>query len=214
MSKKEEEVRDDNLVLVTQPSLLNPISSQSSVLVTLYSVLSSHYSLLSTQPSALIILCLALLITACSPKEEEVVLKESLQQYLEKAQDWAPIEARINGPINAAQRSQFVDDQFVLSTLRPVILIVQDYLKELESYQPETSALRDLHQQYIEAWRSHYLACATIVEAMEKKDYVLLAKGTEDIRGARAALLDALAGLSQLLVEAGLRSPETEVAER
>ena len=154
-----------------------------------------------------------LFLVACSPKNEETALKEDLQRYLEEAEKWAPVEARINGPIDAVQRSQFVNEQFVLSTLRPIVSIAQDYVRELEGYQPETLTLQDVHRQYIEAWRSHHLACATIVEAMEKQDYILLAKGTEGLREARMSLRDVLAGLSQLLVQSGLRSPETEVAE-
>ena len=92
-------------------------------------------------------------------------------------------------------------------TLRPVVLLVQDYVGKLEGYHPETPALQDVHRQYIGVWRSHQLACETIVEAMEKRDYVLLSKGTKNLNEARSALLTVLDGLSELLVESGLRSP-------
>jgi hypothetical protein len=140
--------------------------------------------------------------------QEEEALKQDLQRYLEEAQGWASTEARINGPIDNVQSSHFVNDQFVISTLSPVVSLVQDYVGRLENYQPQTPTLQTVHQHYVGAWRFHHLACTTIVEAMEKKDYILLAQGTKGLREARSTLLDVLDGLSQLLVESGLRPEE------
>ncbi len=160
-------------------------------------------------PLSLALFFLWFAASSCSLfEEEEVTLKTDLQHYLEEARSWAPMEAQINGPIETVERSYYADDHFVLSTLKPVVSLAQDYVGKLEDYEPQTLLLQGLHRRYIEAWRSHELACRTIVEAMEKKDYILLAKGTQELRRARSALRDVLAELYRLMRKEEILSPK------
>ena len=148
---------------------------------------------------------LILLLAAC-PRPESTSPKEDLTQYIDKARIWAATEARINNAIAQVRRDQFVHDDFVISELKPVVGVSQDYVQELEQYQPKTPPLRNVHLEYIEAWRAHYFAIAALVDAVEKKDYVQLAQANTNLLEAQRSVSDALADLARLMREAGLQA--------
>jgi hypothetical protein len=60
--------------------------------------------------------------------------------------------------------------------------------------------------EYIEAWRAHYLALASIIDSVEKKDYIQLATSNNALLEAQRSVSDTLADLARLMREAGLRS--------
>jgi membrane-bound lytic murein transglycosylase B len=156
---------------------------------------------------ALSILCFTfytLVLSGCSSKASNV--KEDLTKYMDQARLWAAVEAQINNAIASVRRDQFVHDDFVTETLKPVIGVAQQYVQQLENYQPRTPPLYNVHQEYIEAWRAHYFAMAALVDAAEKKDYIQLAKANNDLLEAQRSVSDALADLARLLREAGLQS--------
>lgn len=146
----------------------------------------------------------SLFLFSCSSRESDV--KGDLTQYMNKARLWAAVEAQINNAISNVRRDQFVHDDFISETLKPVIGVAQQYVQQLENYQPRTPVLYNVHQEYIEAWRAHYFAMATLVDAVEKKDYIQLAKANNDLLEAQRAVSDALADLARLLREAGIQS--------
>jgi hypothetical protein len=153
-------------------------------------------------------LCLSLsffLLSAC-PRPEGISAKEDLTQYIDKARLWAATEAQINNAIATVREDQFVHDDVITGTLRPVVGVSQEYVQQLENYQPRTPPLRNVHLEYIEAWRAHYLALASIIDSVEKKDYIQLAKSNNDLLEAQRSVSDALADLARLMREAGLRS--------
>lgn len=145
-----------------------------------------------------------LFVFACTSKTADV--KDDLTKYMDQARLWTATEAQINNAIASVRRDQFVHDDFVAETLKPTIGIARDYMEELEHYQPKTPPLHNVHQEYIEAWRAHYFAIAALVDAVEKKDYIQLAKANNNLREAQRAVSDALADLARLFREAGIQS--------
>ena len=154
--------------------------------------------------TSILTLCLCL-FSAC-PRPEGTSAKEDLTQYIDKARLWSATEAQINNAIAKVREDQFVHDDLVINTLRPVVGVSQEYVQHLESYQPQTPPLRNVHLEYVEAWRAHYLAIASIVDSMEKKDYIQLSQANNDLLEAQRSVSDALADLARLMREAGLRS--------
>ena len=153
-------------------------------------------------------LSLCLLFVSGCPRPNEHNAKEDLTHYLDKARLWAATEAQINTAIASVRKDQFVHDDFVATTLKPAVGIARDYVQELENYRPQTPSLYNVHQEYIEAWRAHYFALAAVVDAVEKKDYIQLAKANSDLLEAQRSVSDALADLARLMREAGIQ-PET-----
>jgi hypothetical protein len=162
---------------------------------------------------SLLCLCLCLsALLACKPKTTNV--KDDLLQYIDKARLWAATEGQINNAIATVRRDQFVHDDLISATLKPAIGASQEYVQELEKYRPQTPPLMNVHQEYIESWRAHYFSMAAIVDAVEKKDYIQLAKANNDLLEAQRSVSDALADLARLLREAGIQrepSPEEQV---
>ncbi|NOT56687.1 MAG: hypothetical protein HOP18_18975 [Deltaproteobacteria bacterium] len=146
-----------------------------------------------------------LLLSAC-PRPEADPTKADLTQYIETARSWAKTELQINAAIAKVREDQFVHDDLVISTLRPIVDVSQKYVQQLESHHPRTPPLRNVHLEYIEAWRAHYLAFSGMIDAVEKKDYIQLAKANDELLAAQNALADALTDLSRLMQETGLRS--------
>lgn len=149
-------------------------------------------------------LCL-FLFSAC-PRSEGTSAKEDLTQYIDRARLWAASESQINNAVAKVREDQFVHDELIIETIRPVVGVSQEYVQQLENYQPQTPPLRNVHLEYIEAWRAHYLALASIVDSVEKKDYIQLSKANSDLLEAQRSVSDALADLARLMREAGLRS--------
>jgi hypothetical protein len=146
---------------------------------------------------------LLLFLTACRPQPSN--LKDDLTKYIDSARLWAATEAQINNAISTVRRDQFVHDDFVTETLKPAVGIAREYVQQLEQYQPKAPPLINVHQEYVEAWRAHYFAMAAVVDAVEKKDYVQLAKANNDLLEAQRSVSDALADLARLLREAGMQ---------
>jgi len=154
--------------------------------------------------SVLFSLSCTLVLLGCSSKESQI--KEDLTKYMDEARLWAAAEAQINNAIAAVRRDQFVHDDFVSETLKPAIGMAQKYVEQLENYHPHTPPLYNVHQEYVEAWRAHHFAMASVVDAVAKKDYIQLAKANNDLLEAQRSVSDALADLARLLREAGLRT--------
>jgi hypothetical protein len=154
-------------------------------------------------------LCLSLLLFVFSygcPRPQEADVKGDLTKYMDQARLWAATEAQINNAIISVRRDQFVNDDFTINTLRPIVGVAQEYVQQLENYHPQAKPLQNVHQEYIEAWRAHHFAIAAIVDCVEKKDYIQLAKANTDLLEAQRSVSDALSDLASLLRKAGLRS--------
>jgi len=151
-------------------------------------------------------LYLSLCLLAACPRPEGTSTKEDLTQYIDKARLWAPTETQIINAIAKVREDQFVHDDMVIDTLRPIVGVSQEYVQQLENYHPRTPPLRNVHLEYIEAWRAHYFAIASIVTSMEKKDYIQLAQANNDLLEAQRSVSAALADLARLMREAGLRT--------
>ena len=125
---------------------------------------------------------------------------------MDQARLWAATEAQINNAIITVRRDQFVNDESTINTLKPIVGITQEYVQQLEKYHPQAKPLQNVHQEYIEAWRAHHFAIAGIIDCVEKKDYIQLAKANTDLLEAQRSVSDALSDLASLLRKAGLRS--------
>ena len=139
---------------------------------------------------------------------EAVSLQDDLTAYMDQARLWAATEAEINNAIASVREDQFVHDDFVLETMRPAIGVAREYVVELERYEPQSPALTQVHQGYIESWRAHEFALVSIVDAVERQDYIQLSRANNELLEAQRSVSDVLAALARLLRESDL-SPDT-----
>ena len=139
---------------------------------------------------------------ACQSRTTSI--KDDLQSYLEQAKQWTAAEEQIHQAVVTVQRDEFVHDDLVTATLKPMIDVSHDHVLALEQYRPQTPPLLNVHREYIEAWRALSLSIALIIDAMTKKDYILLAKAKKDLSEAQQLRSSALSNLARLFREAGL----------
>ncbi len=146
-------------------------------------------------------------LSAC-PSSQEHSVHDDIKQYLERKQDWLPTENQVNAAIEIVRRDHFVHDDLTVNVLTPFIGLSQDYIRELEAYQPHTPAVSNIHQQYIEGWRAYQFAIAAAVDAAERRDYVQLSSANVNLFRAQQVVMNTNANLNQLAERTGLNPPD------
>ncbi len=154
-------------------------------------------------PTLLGLLAWIAVLSACQAEQQPDVRAE-LTTYMDQARLWAATEAKINTAIAGVRKDQYVHNDFVLATMRPAIGVAREYVAKLEQYEPHGSSLMSVHQGYIESWRAHEFAMVSIIDAVERQDYIQLSRANEELLEAQRAVSDSLAALARLLREAGL----------
>jgi hypothetical protein len=143
---------------------------------------------------------------ACtSPPARDPAVVEDVLDYVAKIKKWEPVEAKTLKAIKDVRDSQFVDDEYVVATLGGVMDDMQLHLVEIERYQPRTAPVVEVHERYRKAWNDLHDAFSAVIEAMQRKDYLALSKGTESLRTSRQELLLVAAALDILLEDSGLK---------
>jgi hypothetical protein len=147
-----------------------------------------------------------LLACACtSPPARDPAVVEDVLEYVSKIKKWEPVELKTLKAIKDVRESQYVDDEYVVATLSGVMDDMQLHLAEIERYQPRTAPVSEVHERYRKAWNDLHDSFTAVIEAMERKDYVALSKGTERLRSSRQELLLVAAAIDILLEDSGLK---------
>jgi len=148
--------------------------------------------------------------TQASPRDPAVT--QDVVTYVAKIKKWEPIETEVLKTIRDLRRSQYVDDDYVITTVAGVMDDVELHLEEIARYQPRTEPVVEVHDRYRAAWRGLRDSFATILNAMERKDYIALSRGTEAMARSRDELVTVAAALNLLLKESGLKQDDDEAA--
>ncbi len=151
---------------------------------------------------SLLIAPLILAVASCVPhrgSSQEVVT--DLHNYSAELQKWEEKEKAIFQAIDDVEESQYVDDDFVLRTLKGALPTLDEHIREVSAYRPLTPELGDLHNHYRKGWEDLRSALDSMIGAESKKDYVALAKGKSQLKAARGLLLKAIASMDALMEE-------------
>ncbi|MCC6767155.1 MAG: hypothetical protein IT293_21080 [Deltaproteobacteria bacterium] len=156
-----------------------------------------------------LLLSMLLAVAACtSPPARDPAVVEDVLEYVQKIKKWEPVEAETLKAIKDVRTSQFVDDEYVVATLGAVMDDMQLHLAEVERYQPRTAPVTEVHERYRKAWNDLHAAFTSVIEAMQRKDYFALSKGTESLRTSRQELLLVAAAIDILLEDSGLKDQQ------
>lgn len=157
------------------------------------------------RPSSLLALAsmlLALSLPACMPRRSNTQeLARDLTSYSTEMQKWEPTEKQIFDQLDAVEDSQYVDDEFVLRSLKGALPEIDRHLRDVSGYRPTTNELATLHEHYRKGWEDLRAGIDKMIAAVSKKDYVALSKGKSEMNQARATLLRAFAGMNALMEE-------------
>jgi hypothetical protein len=151
---------------------------------------------------------LATLASCTSPPARDPAVVEDVLQYIAKIKKWEKVENEALKAMADVKRSQYVDDEYVVATLGGAMDDIQLHLAEIGQYRPATPPVTEVHERYRKAWQDLHDAFQAVIDAMQRKDYVALSKGTEGLRTSREELLMVAAALSILMEDSGLKDAE------
>ncbi len=141
-------------------------------------------------------------LAACiSKRGASQEIATDLHQYTAEMQKWEPKEKAIFQTIDDVEESQYVDDEFVLRTLKGTLPALDEHVREVTAYRPSTPELSRLHDHYGNGWEDLRGALDVMIAAENEKDYLALARGRGQMREARAKLLQTFAGMDALMEE-------------
>jgi hypothetical protein len=155
-----------------------------------------------------VLIVLVFLVACTSPPARDPAVVEDVLAYVAKMKKWEPIEIETLKAIKNVRDSQYVDDEYVVATLSGVMDDMQLHLAEIDRYQPRTAPVTEVHDRYRKAWKDMHDSFTSVIQSMERKDYVALSKGTESLRTSRQELFLVAAAISILLEDSGLKDRE------
>jgi hypothetical protein len=163
-------------------------------------------------PAALLLSAMVV-VTGCAraPARDPAVVADVVA-YVDKIKKWEPVEGEVLKAIHDVRRSQYVDDDYVISTLGGTMDDVELHLEEIDRFKPRTAPVVKVHDRYAKAWHDLHDSFAAIIAAMERKDYTALAEGSQSMGKARDELVTVAAALNLLMKDTGLKSPDGEPA--
>ena len=120
---------------------------------------------------------------ACtSPPTRDPAVVEDVLQYIAKIKKWEPIEAKAITAIKDVQRSQYVDDEYVVATLGAVMDDMQIHLTEIGAYRPMTKPVTEVHDGHVQAPIAQHLARFQAQEASTQHHGVVTSTRCSGIR--------------------------------
>jgi DNA-binding PadR family transcriptional regulator len=145
---------------------------------------------------------IAALVAACAPQHgTSPEIAADLHNYTNEMQRWEPKEKSIFQAIDDLEESQYVDDDFVLRTLKGTLPTLDEHVREVAAYRPTTPELADLHGHYRQGWEDLRTALGGMIAAESRKDYVALAEGKKKVKSARNLLVKAVSRMDALMQE-------------
>jgi hypothetical protein len=92
-----------------------------------------------------------------------------LHNYSVELQKWEEKEKAIFQAVDDVEESQYVDDDFVLRTLKGALPTLDAHIREVAAYRPATAELGDLHNHYRQGWENLRSAFDSMIAAVAKK---------------------------------------------
>jgi hypothetical protein len=157
-------------------------------------------------PIRLLHACTVLLVGAalsCSSPSEQA-LRADLTLYLQRANDWAPVEAETARTIDRVLATQFVDEAEVRRQVTADAPRVAAHLARIEAVSPTSQELRDVHARYVGAWHDLATGYTALLRGLDTGDVPAIAAGRRAMEAWRESIVGVARDLRRLKTEAGL----------
>jgi hypothetical protein len=147
------------------------------------------------------VLALALL-AACRPREStSQSIASDLHSYMQELQKWEPKEKEIFGALEDVERSQYVDDDYVVRTLKSALPALDEHIRVAATYRPLTPEVLDVHEHYKKGYDDMKASMQQVINALTSKNYVELASAKGNMKKAYTDVLKAFRALDIMLSE-------------
>lgn len=150
-----------------------------------------------------------LVLCACKEStEEKQDVSHDLTKYAAQAKEWGSREDEVLKAAERVKDAQFVDDVFTVSTLKEALPKLQSLIKAVDTYEPDTMDVEDIHGTYLAGLKGLEIAFQNVINVVEAKDYVSLAKEKNRFDTARGQIFTSYVLLDEMLMAQTGRSPE------
>ena len=155
-----------------------------------------------TEKALVVLLSLSVIVASCMRQRgASPEVASDLHNYSTELLKWEPKEQEIFQAIDDVEQSEYVDDEFVVRTLKGTLPALDEHVREVAAYQPATSQLGGLHGHYRKGWEDLRAAVDSMISAESKKDYIALSRAKGQMTAARGTLLKAFASMNALMEE-------------
>jgi len=148
------------------------------------------------------LLCLAAALACSNPSDQ--ALRADLTLYLQRANDWAPVEAETARTIDRVLATQFVDEAEVRRQIAADAPRVTAHLARIEPVAPTSQELRDVHARYVGAWRDLSAGYAALLRGLDTGNVPDIAAGRKAMEAWLEAIVGVARDLRRLKAQAGL----------
>jgi hypothetical protein len=138
---------------------------------------------------------------ACTPAGQTA--RADVTLYLQRMNDWAPVEAETARTIDRILATQFVDEAEVRRQIVADTPRVSAHLVRIASIHPTSPELRDVHERYVDAWRGLAAGYETLLRGLDTGQVPEIAAGRSALEGWRAGIIAVARDLRRLRDDVG-----------
>jgi hypothetical protein len=133
---------------------------------------------------------------ACTPSTQTA--RADITLYLQRANDWAPVEAETARTIDRILATQFVDEAEVRRQIVADAPRVSAHLARIAPIRPTSSELRHVHERYVDTWRRLAAGYESLGRGLDTGNVPDLAAGRAALEAWRAGILAVARDLRRL----------------
>lgn len=141
-------------------------------------------------------------VAGCGPTGQTA--RADLTLYLQRANDWAPVEAETARTIDRILATQFVDEAEVRRQIIADRPRVRAHLDRIVTINPTSPELRDIHADYVDTWRRLAAGYDTLLRGLDSGQVPDIAAGREAIEAWRTGILAVARALRRLRDDLGV----------
>lgn len=132
-------------------------------------------------------------------------LTAAFNDYVNSVRTLAPEEERLIGIYDSVTGDNYSDDETLYAALtNQIIPGYLAFIDEVEAVMPRNSAIREVHEIYIEAINVQNGAFTLMLSALEQQDYEIITEANEKLTTARGLMRDYMYAVEDLAAEAGV----------
>ncbi len=139
---------------------------------------------------------------ACTPAGQTA--RADVTLYLQRANDWAPVEAETARTIDRILATQFVDEAEVRRQIVADTPRVRAHLVRIATIHPTSPELRDIHARYVDTWRRLAAGYETLLRGLDTGHVPDIAAGRAALEAWRAGIVAVARDLRHLRDDVGL----------
>lgn len=124
-------------------------------------------------------------------ENENITVKEDLQNYIEAMTPLASLEAEAVGAYDDVSGDNYTDDNTMLDAVKNTVLPKYTSLvNQVKAIDPQTKEVQDVHDLYVQAAETQLSAFHDIIEALEEQDMDIVTRANGKLADAREGMAD------------------------